>query len=201
MTGRPDGAHRNWAHENWAHENWAQNQSDCTGDAPGSEPWLSQMSLEWLLTTMAQRRAAPAAGSAAGWAMAIAAALVAKAARLSHRQMADANNVAEEADRMRGNALELAEADAAAVTAMIQKSVGYKSNQSKRDASYAQSASLEEAVKVPQQIQEAGDKLAQLAERIATEGNPRLYPDAVTARMLAQTAGQIAQTLVASNEG
>src|SRR5699024_9287678 len=81
---------------------------------------LSRRRLDDLLELMSGARAAPAAGSAAGWSLGLAAALLGKAARLSHRQMADWQDHATTADELRSAALALAEDDAKAVTAMIQ---------------------------------------------------------------------------------
>lgn len=139
------------------------------------------------LGRMAQGRAAPAAGSAAGWAIGIAAALTAKAARLSHRQLGDpASVLAQRADELRTHALQLADEDARVVTAMIQ---------SPEDPPPAG------AVLVPQQIQELAADVFELAERLATDGNPWLYADADAARNLSKAAYQSAATILQSNQG
>lgn len=174
---------------------------------------LSATVLDRLLAMMAEGTAVPAAGSAAGWSVAIAAGLTAKAARLSRRQMADADELATAADELRRYALQLADDDAVAVAAMIETSQsdrsnsdsatpdsGSSGNRSDQESSSDYKSTVEsDALQVPRRIQVAAGQVFELAERIAAEGNPWLYGDAVTARLLAQAANESAATLIQAN--
>src|SRR5690625_2792221 len=118
---------------------------------------LSRRRLDDLLELMSGARAAPAAGSAAGWSLGLAAALLGKAARLSHRQMADWQDHATTADELRSAALALAEDDAQAVTLMI-KAAQQGSSQDTRGAD------------TPQLILALARRVCDLASILANDG-------------------------------
>ncbi|WP_147916008.1 cyclodeaminase/cyclohydrolase family protein [Ruania zhangjianzhongii] len=144
-----------------------------------------------VLAQMASGAPGPSAGSAAGLAAAMAAALVAKTARLSGRQLAaadelaDADELAEEADTWRERALALAEADAAGVRALLTSGT---------DAPTDPSA-------IPAQIGEVAAAVERLAATLAEQGNPRLHADAVAAGQLAGAAGISIDAILRSNAG
>lgn len=148
---------------------------------------LSRRRLDDLLELMSGARAAPAAGSAAGWSLGLAAALLGKAARLSHRQMADWQDHATTADELRSAALALAEDDAQAVTLMI-KAAQQGSSQDTQGAD------------TPQLILALARRVCDLASILANDGNAWLYADAEAARLLGEASFEIAQTLIRAND-
>ncbi|WP_157683411.1 cyclodeaminase/cyclohydrolase family protein [Microlunatus soli] len=153
-----------------------------------------------LLARMADRRPGPAAGSAAALAAGLAAALTGKVARLSHRQLADAEGLAERADRLRERAVELADADAAAVVAMITgRGPEVDAGASAAGGAGTESGARDAAVVVPEEIGELAAELADLAKHLAVQGNPRLRADAVAAVRLAESARAIVHEIQRSN--
>lgn len=136
------------------------------------------------LQRMSADRPAPAAGSAAAVTAGMAAALLGKAARLSRRQRDDADSLADSSDALRERALELAEADAAAVTAMFSAGGTGPSDPSA----------------VPREIAELAAQVAQLAARLSEHVNPRLHADAVAAQHLAEAARASINTVMRSND-
>src|SRR5919108_4913661 len=81
---------------------------------PVSSDPLSELSSGELLDLLASEERPPAGGSGAALVVAIAAALVAKAARLSRSEWLEAGGAVAQADTLRRRALELAESDAVA---------------------------------------------------------------------------------------
>lgn len=134
---------------------------------------------------MASRRPGPAAGSAAALATAAGAALLGKTARLSHRQLDDADALADAADALRARALALTAEDAAGVAETLSSSAGGPADRSA----------------VPRQIGGVAAAVGQLAGRLAERGNPRLHADAVAAGHLAAAASATVDAIVRSNEG
>ena len=138
--------------------------------------------LEQVLARMADTKPGPAAGSAAALSAAMAAALIQKAARLSARQLPDAEDLAGRAGALRRRLLELAEEDASAVIAML-----------------TGTGPSGPAATVPRQIGDHAAELAELADRLSSKGNPRLLADAVSARRLAEAAEAAVVAIVESN--
>ena len=142
---------------------------------------------------MAAASPAPAAGSAAALVLAHAAALCAKSARLSARQLGEerAAQLAAAAERVRADATALIDADARAYEAVIAAARGAS------EAGLAEA--LSQAADVPLDIVVLASELAWPARDLATTGNPNLRGDALTAALLAQAAARSAAWLVAIN--
>ena len=113
------------------------------------------------------------------------AALAAKTLRLSAQLVTDAEAAAARADQLRTRALELAEADAESVRAML-SSVG--------DAVADPSA-------VPAEIGEVAKEVAEIADQLAEQGKPRLQADAAAVGHLAAAARAMTEAIVESNAG
>ena len=128
--------------------------------------------------------------------MAIAAALLEKAARLSARHWSGAPAALERAGRLRLDAEELVEAD-------VQAYLGYVETRREARAGTASHAALAAAfeltVTVPRTIEQAAAAVVELAGELAEHGNPNLRADALTAALLASAAGAAAAGLVAVN--
>lgn len=60
-------------------------------------------------------------------------------------------------------------------------------------------AALSDAADVPMRVAEIGVQVAALATRLATNGNPNVHGDAVTAALLAEAGARSACTLVRIN--
>lgn len=150
---------------------------------------MTEPGLEGLLEQMADGRPGPSAGSAAGLAVAMAAALVGKAARLSHRHRADHDALATSADDLRGQALVLADTDARDVRAMLTGTGPGKDDDGGADPSA-----------VPRRIAVLGQQVAELAASLAQSGNPALWADARTAEHLARAAVAGVDAIVRSND-
>lgn len=149
---------------------------------PPDEEDLAALPLGAFLERTATNQGAPAAGSAAAVAAALGAALAGMTARLS-RELDGADRLAEHADTLRARALELAEADAAAVGAMLSGS----------------SPDRPDPNDVPRAIGDVADELAGLAADLARDGNPRLHADAVAAGHLATAARAMVDGIIRSN--
>ncbi|HET7305560.1 MAG TPA: cyclodeaminase/cyclohydrolase family protein [Segeticoccus sp.] len=150
-------------------------------------------SLAGFADLVAQPEPSPAAGSVAAAGVALAAALATKAARLSSRQVPEAAAVAEDLERRRVTAGELADEDARSYGAVLDAI-----RREGRDSAASRTA-WEEAARVPLTIVEVGSAVADHAVRLARDGNPNLRGDAYTALRLAQAAVDAAAQLVAIN--
>jgi formiminotetrahydrofolate cyclodeaminase len=170
---------------------------------------------------MAAGKPAPAGGSAAALTVAQAAALCAKTARLSARQLtADrAGQLTTEADRIRTAAVGLVDQDARAYAGVIEHA--RKAAAARRDAGARAAGAeagpadapdeqvselmaslaraLSKAADVPMEIVELAAQVAGIAAPLAAVGNPALRGDAVAAALLAQAGARAAATLVAIN--
>jgi methenyltetrahydrofolate cyclohydrolase len=154
-----------------------------------------QEPVERFLERIASAEPEPASGSVAAVAVAMAAGLVAMAARLAHG-WPKASEVVEQAEalRLRMATLALADADAyAKVTEALRLP---------RDST-SRAAELEEALSgaadVPLAVAEAAAEVAVLAKLVASEGNARLRGDALVAAELAGAGARGAAELVAIN--
>lgn len=178
-----------------------------------TEERLAEQSLEVLLTRVATETSGPAAGSAAAITAGMSAALVAKVARCSTRHLTDADMVITGADALHARALGLAEADAAAVSAMItqrsakrrpepnpttdnmgtQSPAGY-------DARASAGSKPGDPTEIPHEIAGVAAQARELAERMTASANPLLLADAVAAQRLAEAAGAVCDTILESNQ-
>jgi len=140
----------------------------------------------------------PAGGSAAAAAVAMAAGLVEKAARLSTAHWIGAANVGKRAAVLRKLAAILVEADAGAYTdymKAIRAARGLHTAERERILAPARLR----IVDVPLTIVRSAAEVAELASQMAAHGNPNLHSDAVVATELAAAAAQSATTTLAAN--
>jgi methenyltetrahydrofolate cyclohydrolase len=144
--------------------------------------------LDELLDRVASEESVPAGGSVAAIAVAMAAGLVAKTARLSP-EWPRSDEVLERVEALRALVAPLAQADADAYTKVLEAQRG------KEGVADALSA----AADVPRAIAEAATEVASLAALAAREGNTRMRGDAVMAAELAEAAARGAVELVAIN--
>jgi formiminotetrahydrofolate cyclodeaminase len=153
--------------------------------------------VERFLDRLASADAAPAGGSVAAVAVAMAAGLVAKAARLAH-DWPQASEVVERAEALRSRLATLTLADADAY-AKVLEALRLPGDSPSRAADVA--AALSGAADVPLAVAEAASELALLAALVAQEGNDQLRGDAVVAAELAEAGVRGAAELVAINLG
>ena len=149
------------------------------------------MTLDDFLDGLAARTPTPGGGGAAAVTGAMAAGLVAMASRFSVARLPGALELAEQADELRRRAADLAEADAVAYTAVLD---------ARRQGGDLREA-LDGAAVVPLEIAEIGARVAQMAARVASAGNPNLRGDAVTGMLLAAASARSAACLVDINVG
>jgi methenyltetrahydrofolate cyclohydrolase len=150
------------------------------------------------LDLLAARVPAPGGGGAAAVTGALAAGLVAMAARFSEAQLPAAADVARQADRLRARAAGLADQDAAAYGAVLD------AYQLPRDTGGSQrrqriEAALRGAAAVPLEIAEIAAQVAELAAGVMDGGNPNLRGDTQAAAHLAEASARSAAALVDIN--
>jgi formiminotetrahydrofolate cyclodeaminase len=153
--------------------------------------------LERLLDRIASNEPGPAGGSVAAVAVAMAAGLVAMAARLT-REWPQASEVAERAEALRSLVAPLAVADAEAYTNVLE-ALRLPPGSAEREAEVA--AALSRAADVPLAIAEAASEVATLAALVAQAGSAHLRGDAVVAGEIAEAGARGAAELVVVNLG
>jgi formiminotetrahydrofolate cyclodeaminase len=129
----------------------------------------------------------------------MAAGLVAMAARFSVKQLPEAGDLADQADKLRRRAADLAEMDARAYTAVLD--VFRRRGDADQGREAQRREALLAAATVPLEIAEIGARVAELAVRLAQDGNPNLRGDAVTGAVLAAASARSAACLVDLNVG
>jgi methenyltetrahydrofolate cyclohydrolase len=140
----------------------------------------------------------PAGGSVAAAAVAMAAGLVEKSARLSTAQWIGAANVGKRAAVLRKLAAILIEADATAYTDYVKALRAARGLHTKeREAILA--PARERIVEVPLTVSRAAAEVTDLAATIALHGNPNLRSDASVAAHLAAAAAQSSAITMAAN--
>lgn len=122
-------------------------------------------------------------GPAGGSALAVTAALAAALAELTAR-LSDDEAAGNEATRLRARLFELADEDAQAYAEFMR---------TKTDEARGRT------IRIPQEIAERAAAVAELAERLEHEGNPRLEGDATAARLLADAVQKGAARLIELN--
>jgi formiminotetrahydrofolate cyclodeaminase len=155
------------------------------------------------LDQVAARTPAPGGGVAAAVTGAMAAGLVAMAARFSARQLPAAGDVADQADELRRRLDQLADMDARAYAAVLDAGRqagddGRQPGDNGRRRERTREALLG-AAHVPLEIAGIGARVARLAVRVAEAGNPNLRGDAVTGAVLAAASARSAACLVDIN--
>jgi formiminotetrahydrofolate cyclodeaminase len=151
--------------------------------------------VERFLDRLASADPAPAGGSVAAVAVAMAAGLVSKAARLAH-EWPKASDIVERAEALRSRMATLALADVDAYAKVIE-ALRLPSTSPSRAVEVE--AALSGAADVPLAVAEAAAEVAMLAALVAQEGNDRLRGDAVMAGELAEAAARGAAELVTIN--
>jgi formiminotetrahydrofolate cyclodeaminase len=154
----------------------------------GERSGFSDLRVAEFLDRVASEESVPAGGSVSAVAVAMAAGLIAKVARLSP-EWPQALDVVELAEALLMLATPLAQADADAYTKVLEAREGEVAD------------ALSGAADVPLSIAEAAAEVATLAARAVDEGNPRLRADAVVAAELAAAGVRGAAELVAVNLG
>jgi formiminotetrahydrofolate cyclodeaminase len=163
--------------------------------------------VEMFLAQLAARVPAPGGGATAALHAAQAAALVAMVARYSdsaryadHAEEISAITTA--ADRLREQAVDLAERDAAAFTAVT---VAYRLPKDTPDAAAARSAAIAEALvhaaQVPAVVVAVAEQVLGLAERLLPIGNRNVVSDVAAAAEAARAAAATARVNVEVNLG
>ena len=150
------------------------------------------------LDQLAARTPTPGGGGAAAVTGAMAAGLVAMAARFSATQLPGAGDLADQADELRRRAADLADLDARAYAAVLDARRLPGDDGQRRERT--REALLAAAV-VPAEIAEIGARVAQMALQVAEAGNPNLRGDAVTGALLAAASARSAACLVDINVG
>ncbi|MGH3161950.1 MAG: cyclodeaminase/cyclohydrolase family protein [Streptosporangiaceae bacterium] len=150
------------------------------------------------LDQLAARTPTPGGGGAAAVTGAMAAGLVAMAARFSATRLAGASDLADQADELRRRLAQLAEEDARAYAAVLE-ALRLPREASQREAQRQEA--LLGAAHVPLEIAGIGARVASVAARLAEAGNPNLRGDAVTGAVLAAASARSAACLVDINVG
>jgi formiminotetrahydrofolate cyclodeaminase len=146
------------------------------------------------LDQLAARTPTPGGGGAAAVTGAMAAGLVAMAARFSARQLPEAGHLADQADELRVRVAQLADTDAQAYAAVLE---AFR-RPGEAEAAQRQEALLGAAL-VPLEIAGIGARVAAMAMQVAEAGNPNLRGDAVTGAVLAAASARSAACLVDIN--
>jgi formiminotetrahydrofolate cyclodeaminase len=157
-----------------------------------------RLSLEDFLEEVASQDVMPGAGFVAAFGLAMAAGLVAMAARLS-RQWPEGRALAAQAETLRGRVTPLAARNAEAYAEALTTLRGEDAGPGSRDEAIA--LALERSAQVPLEICDVAADIAALAAAAAERGEPSVRADAVSAALLAHASARAAATLVAVNLG
>ena len=163
--------------------------------AENTAPDYLDLPLGEFLDRVASDRPAPGGGSVAAIAVALAAGLAGMAARLSTSQLADAPELANQADASRLRAAPLTRADAESYGRVLD---AYRKPDSETRTARVRDA-LSGAADVPLAVAETGSEVADIASRLVEEGNPNLEGDAITAVLLSEAGVRAAARLVGIN--
>ena len=158
---------------------------------------LTDLSLREVLAALGSDSPAPGAGAAAGLTVALAAAVVAKTARLSP-DWEDAAGAAAQARALSLRALELADADARAYAAVL-KARDEAPALDVRLGDARLGTALGHAAESPLLLAGTACDTAMLGALVAGEGEPSVKADALGAAALAAAAARVAADLVAVN--
>ena len=158
---------------------------------------LTDLSLRDVLASLGGDAPAPGVGAAAGLTVAFAAAVVAKAARLSPG-WDDGAGAAAQARSLALRALELADGGARAYAAVL-KARDQPSEREPVLRDVRLGDALDRAAELPLLLAGAACDVAMLGALVAEECDPSLQADALGAAALASAAAQVAADLVAVN--
>ncbi len=148
------------------------------------------------LDQVGARSPAPGGGGAAAMTGALAAGLVAMAARFSAAQLPDAADLAARADQLRHRAADLVDEDAQAFRRVLD-AFALPREAAQRDQQVREA--LRVAAAKPQEMTQIAAQVAEMAARVASAGNPNLRGDSVTAALLAEASARSAACLVDIN--
>lgn len=154
---------------------------------------LLALRVDELLGALAAGEPDPGSGSAAAIVAAMAASLLAKAARSSRECWSEAGGAAAQAEALRARALPLADADA-----LVYREAHSRLGRAE-GADHTLAASLDKAAEVPLEIARLGADVAVLAREVSERCDPALRPDVMGAAVLAAAAAQAAAQLVEAN--
>ena len=154
---------------------------------------LLALRVDELLNVLASGEPDPGSGSAAAIVLAMAASLVAKAARSPCESWPEAGGAAAQAEALRARATPLADADA-----LVYREAHARLGRAD-GADHTLAASLDRAAEVPLEITRIGADVAALAREVADRCDPGLRPDVLGAAVLAAAAAQTAAQLVEAN--
>jgi formiminotetrahydrofolate cyclodeaminase len=156
----------------------------------GDTPDYLRLPLDSFLDLVASGDPAPAGGSVAALAVALAAGLSAMAARLSTKHLSDSAKLAQRAESLRQRVTPLARADAIAYGRVLA---------ARRAGEESVPDALSQAADVPLAVAAAGAEVAEISARLARNGNPNLEGDALAAALLAEAAVRAAAQLAKIN--
>ena len=156
--------------------------------------------LDEYLEEIASEKPAPGGGSVAAVVVAMAAGLVAMAARFSLERWDDAADVVERADALRHRVAPLAPADSQAFEEVL-TAMRLPKDLEPEVRNSAIGHALARAAEIPLEIAKDAAEVAALAALVTEKGNANLRGDAVAAAMLAHAGARVAANLVAINLG
>jgi formiminotetrahydrofolate cyclodeaminase len=159
---------------------------------------FSSQSVAEFCETIAAETSAPGGGSAAAITGALAASLVAMAARFSKEQWEDAAGAVAQAEALRARLLPLAEEDSRVYeNVLLALRMPKEVDEEVRDAAIGDA--LSRAADVPMTIAETSLDVATLACELTERGNANLHGDAAAAAFLAEAAVRASANLVEIN--
>lgn len=155
-------------------------------------------SLHGFFDAVASPESAPAGGAVTATTLAMAAGLVAMAARVSPRHLPEAGETATHADRLRERAAALAQQDTRAYAQVL---AAYRIPRQPDPARRRERirAALHHAAEVPTEMARTAAEIAEAGTRLVRAGNPNLAGDATTAVLLAHACARSAAELVRIN--
>jgi formiminotetrahydrofolate cyclodeaminase len=163
------------------------------------ESFLAQP-VEELLDGIASETPAPGGGSVSALVVAMAAGLVAMAARFSLDHWEGAEQAAARADELRVGTTPLAPGDSAAYEEVL-TAMRLPTNLEPEVRNTTIGNALARAAEIPLEIAGRAARVAELAAQVAEYGNPNLRGDAVAGALLAAGAARASANLVEINLG
>lgn len=157
-----------------------------------------QQQLGEFLDAIASRETAPGGGAVAATTVAMAAGLVAMAARFSEGQLEGASAAATHADQLRARAAPLAERDGEAY-AQVSAAYALPRDAAPEDRRERIRQALRGAAEVPIEIACVAAEVAEGAAQLARDGNKHLRGDAITALLMSDASARSAASLVRIN--
>ena len=163
------------------------------------ESFLAQP-VDELLEGIASDTPAPGGGSVSALVLAMAAALVAMAARFSLEHWDGAAEAVEQAEGLRASATPLAPGDSAAYEEVL-TAMRLPKDLEPEVRNTTIGNALARAAEIPLEIAGQAARVAELAATVAERGNPNLRGDAVAGALLAAGAARASANLVEINLG